>query len=320
MLDARNVHRKVTRKIYDFSPEQLANLTAIVWLYRGQSDRFLQLIGQHLSSMVSQAHASVVPLHEYLATIKLLATGVIRHASACANPTNPASEKVADATDAALNPFLDALKAFRADAKAWTGSTKKHAAKTIPANAGNAALHQAAERLDVLADSSRDLLKSANQLYKLAGEAIDAVLTAERDAAGHQHGAKGNASGSGNGRELQRAQKEAELARARLTGEELELARVRYFHRQARWLQERFPDAELRDVPGLVKLVTRAEIEANDWSLTPGRYVGVAPEEVDEDFDFEATLRDIHVELQGLNAEAAELADKIARNFEELGA
>jgi type I restriction enzyme M protein len=37
MLDARNVYRKVTRKIYDFSPEQLANLTSIVWLYRGQS-------------------------------------------------------------------------------------------------------------------------------------------------------------------------------------------------------------------------------------------------------------------------------------------
>ena len=74
------------------------------------------------------------------------------------------------------------------------------------------------------------------------------------------------------------------------------------------------------DVPGLVKRVSRAEIEANDWSLTPGRYVGVAPEEVDEDFDFEAALRDIHIELKGLNEEAAVLAARIARNFEELGA
>lgn len=44
MIDARNVYRKVTRKIYDFSPEQLANLTAIVWLYRGQQERFLDLV------------------------------------------------------------------------------------------------------------------------------------------------------------------------------------------------------------------------------------------------------------------------------------
>src|SRR5690606_33097439 len=95
---------------------------------------------------------------------------------------------------------------------------------------------------------------------------------------------------------------------------------VRYFYRQALWLQDRFPDAKLRDVPGLVRLVSRAEIEANDWSLTPGRYVGVAPEEVDADFDFETALKDIHIELKGLNEEAMELAATITRNFEELGA
>ena len=55
----------------------------------------------------------------------------------------------------------------------------------------------------------------------------------------------------------------------------------------------------LRDVEGLVKLVDRAEIEAHDWSLTPGRYVGVAPEETDEDFDFEEALRAIHIDLEG---------------------
>jgi len=94
---------------------------------------------------------------------------------------------------------------------------------------------------------------------------------------------------------------------------------VRYFWKQAHWLTERFPEAKLRDVEGLVKLVDRAEIEANDWSLTPGRYVGVAPEEVDEEFDFEETLREIHVEIEDLNAEAVRLAATIKKNFEELG-
>ena len=36
MLDARNIYRKVSRSIYDFSPEQQKNIAAIVWLYRGQ--------------------------------------------------------------------------------------------------------------------------------------------------------------------------------------------------------------------------------------------------------------------------------------------
>ena len=61
------------------------------------------------------------------------------------------------------------------------------------------------------------------------------------------------------------------------------------------------------------------EIEEHDWSLTPGRYVGVAPEDEDEDFDFEEALRSIHIDLQGLNEEAVALAVRIARNFEELG-
>ena len=86
------------------------------------------------------------------------------------------------------------------------------------------------------------------------------------------------------------------------------------------WLQDRFPDAKLVAVPGLVKLVDRKEIEAADWSLTPGRYVGVAPPEEDEDFDFEQALRDIHTELADLNKEAIELATSIQANFEELGA
>ena len=47
--------------------------------------------------------------------------------------------------------------------------------------------------------------------------------------------------------------------------------------------------------------------------------MGIAPEEVDEDFDFEQVLRDIHVELADLNAEAVELARTIQTNFEELG-
>ena len=117
----------------------------------------------------------------------------------------------------------------------------------------------------------------------------------------------------------------AEIGRARRTLEDgrrdavESLRRARYFVRQSDWLQEHFPEAELRDVEGLVKLVDRSEIEAHDWSLTPGRYVGVAPEEEDEDFDFEEALWSIHIDLKRLNEEAAELAARIARNFEQLG-
>ena len=85
----------------------------------------------------------------------------------------------------------------------------------------------------------------------------------------------------------------------------------------ADWLEERFPDGKYRNVEGLVKAVTREEIAANDWSLTPGRYVGVA-ETDDNDEDFAEKFASFHEELRKLNAEAATLAKKIDANFKEL--
>ena len=71
------------------------------------------------------------------------------------------------------------------------------------------------------------------------------------------------------------------------------------------------------DVEGLVKLVDHVELETNDWSLTPGRYVGVALEVEDENFDFEEEITTIHDDLELLNTEAKELATAISVKFKE---
>ncbi|HRU02473.1 MAG TPA: hypothetical protein P5239_12310, partial [Victivallales bacterium] len=63
---------------------------------------------------------------------------------------------------------------------------------------------------------------------------------------------------------------------------------------------------------------TIKEIEAKDWSLSPGRYVGVDTT-TDDDIDYEERLREIHVELQSLNEEAIQLVQTIMNNFKELG-
>lgn len=84
------------------------------------------------------------------------------------------------------------------------------------------------------------------------------------------------------------------------------------------WLTSRFPDGEYVDVLGLCKVVNRVEIEASDYSLTPGRYVGVE-DQLDHDFDYETEMGIIKEELKELNAEAIVLADKILINLEELG-
>ncbi len=72
------------------------------------------------------------------------------------------------------------------------------------------------------------------------------------------------------------------------------------------------------DVPGLCRAATIEEIEAQGWSLNPGRYVGVAPGEEVSDEEFKAQLEALNEELETLNAQARELEVTIARNVAEI--
>ncbi|MCK4828217.1 N-6 DNA methylase, partial [bacterium] len=80
-------------------------------------------------------------------------------------------------------------------------------------------------------------------------------------------------------------------------------------------LDEYFPDGIYMDVKGLCKVTTLKEIEAQSWSLNPGRYVGVA-ERVD-DVDFKFRLQELNEELEILNSEARELEERLAKNISE---
>ena len=82
-------------------------------------------------------------------------------------------------------------------------------------------------------------------------------------------------------------------------------------------MAQHFPDGKYVDVAGLCKVATIAEIEAQSWSLNPGRYVGVAARK-EEDFDFKERLEELNEELETLNAEARELEERIAENVGKL--
>lgn len=298
MLDARNIFRKVSRSVCDFSPEQQKNIAAIVWLYRGQKSRFLKLVGSYLSQAVDEgatANAALEVFEEALG--KLI--DLIAPFAGIKRTDDPLADLWDELTSAQATVTAD-VEAFAneaaAQAKIW-----KRAARD------NGGLYAAREALHPLANRCRDLTKQIDLAAKLSGRVIDIAVKelVARD------------SDSWKSADIGRARKALEAARAEAVEA---LRQARYFVKQADWLQERFPDAVLRDVEGLVKLVDHAAIKAQGWSLTPGRYVGVAPEERDEDFDFEEALRTIHIDLKGLNEEAADLAKRIAQNFEELGA
>ena len=80
---------------------------------------------------------------------------------------------------------------------------------------------------------------------------------------------------------------------------------------------ERFPRGAYGDVAGLSKVATVADIEAQGWSLNPGRYVGVG-ERAADDFDFSERLEELNEELEALNGEARALEGTIAENVSSL--
>lgn len=82
-------------------------------------------------------------------------------------------------------------------------------------------------------------------------------------------------------------------------------------------MKEHFPDGKYADVAGLCKVATLKEIEAQGWSLNPGRYVGVAERE-DDGFDFAERLEELNEELEVLNTEASELEERISDNVAKL--
>jgi type I restriction enzyme M protein len=82
-------------------------------------------------------------------------------------------------------------------------------------------------------------------------------------------------------------------------------------------MNEKFPEGNYADVAGLCKVATRTEIEAQGWSLNPGRYVGVA-ERAADDFDFAERLQELNEELERLNAEARKLEGRISENVAKL--
>jgi len=82
-------------------------------------------------------------------------------------------------------------------------------------------------------------------------------------------------------------------------------------------MKDHFPKGKYADVAGLCKVATLKEIEAQGWSLNPGRYVGVAEREA-EDFVFTERLEELNEELETLNLEAHELEERIGENVENL--
>ncbi len=292
MLDARGIFRVVTRKINDFSPEQLQNITAIVELYRGNNTLFVETVSGYFDEFVDAMSKFDVNHTQVFESAESLANTVERIAPVLGGEAKVLLKKTSDES----KKLLGTLEKKRAELKA-VGSTAGLSVSKI-----SKTQHTAYESAHAALDVVKSLRDSAELLCKGVTEFAERAI-AETEKPAVKSG------------DVKKMIKDLEKLKAESA---TFVKRAGYMLHQVKWLQSRFPDAEFVDVPGLCKVVSKKEIAENDYSLTPGRYVGVAPKE-DDGVDFVERMTQIKVELQQLNNEAVELAEQISKNFEALG-
>lgn len=324
MLDARHVYRKVTRKIYDFTPEQQKNLASIVWLHRGQRHRFARLVWEHRRDAIMGAaqaqHALAYWLSEdiqpkepgYLVACLNKFTFDDYHDDA-AKKAEGYSEAVAKLKEivAALKEQPDEIHRAAVALNQSIEAVRESAEDGI--NLDKDAPEQNAGRIASTA-TRMDAVDEQAAAFRKAIETFAKGLRQGADLVEKQLGARRSESWKKSWEVSTKLAKLETAVEQFRNGAEL----LRYFLRHVHWLLQRFPEARYADVAGLCKVVTSRAIEAADWSLTPGRFVGVAPSEEDEHFDFVITIKEIHTTLGLLNKEAADLAARIQTNLEGL--
>ena len=339
MIDARNVYHVVSARSHVFTDEQHANLNAIVWLYRGETEKFTALVARYqrqadewlaaLPARIAAAGAAVAALADLLAVfaertdIYELNGGE----SLPATVDGPPNPETAEDTPARVTP--QQLETFRAELAAAQADTATGAAiaallqDCAAAHAASAATDFASHAAQVKLQATLETLQPR---LKAAGKAIEAShkqWLKLLDSAEKTLRARSSRAFDGKAiREAKRALLAADSKKYEaptVRDEVLDaLKQAAYFIHQVHWLHSRFPQGRFAAVPGLCKAVTMDEIAANDYSLTPGRYVGVAAAAAEDEDDFVEKLREIHDELAELNDKAAELAGRIAGNFAEL--
>ncbi|WP_252231862.1 N-6 DNA methylase [Clostridium sp. ZBS15] len=310
MIDARNTFRKVNRTINDFSQEQLKNLTSIVWLYRGENEKYLKLIKDYIVEYSNKAEKINEKSKEFESVLQLLVDQFQEFNSFKLIGEEDKEKKV---------EYYESLKALEKDMDKYFIDKEKlnyeiqdylNKVKSYTDNAfssieeHNAIQKNIYTRFENISKELKLNVKTIDRLYKEANNILD---KAEKEL-------NAKKSDVWNTKVVRENRKIFEELRRKL----IEFIKdINYIYSQVKWLQTKFVNAKLEDIEGLCKLVDIDTIKQNDWSLTPGRYVGVE-QSIDEDFDFEGRLKEIHIELDGLNEEAFELAKIIKANFEEL--
>jgi len=286
-IDARNVFTQIDRAHRELNDAQTQNLAMIPRLHKGRRGEFVALVDGYFRSGLAKLQAS----HAKLPALAERLRAVLGEDAA----------EAPEATAAGLSA-VDRLLAH------WVELGPLAATQQAYFQA-----HGAAEAVDARNEAQHALRATYAPFFEHLHVSLKALDKAIRDGDKRKAEAAKAAGRRGGGNRQSKAVKEALQA----LHDEVKLAESDFGYIE--WLQQRFPKAAYEDVTGLCKLATQSEIEEQDWSLNPGRYVGVVIEEdgkTEEEFtEHMATALD---ELTALSAAAGEMEAVVFANLKAI--
>jgi type I restriction enzyme M protein len=281
-IDARNIFTQIDRAHREFSEEQVQNIAIISKLHKGKRADFIRLVDSYFRKGMEQ-----------LLTNR--------------EKVEPVSEQLLDVLDdtqgkqavGELVSQWQGLKALQQASDAYIQAADLHLTTPEAIETANRTQQALRAKFDPFFQQLHTGLK---QLDKV-------VRQHEKARAEEARQAGKRATSDRNARRLKEALEELH--------KEVRSAEAYYQH--IHWLQERFPNAEYEDVTGLCKLATPEEVKEQDYSLNPGRYVGVVIEEDGKtEEEFLSDLAEWNQSLGQLNSEASTLSRLISVNVDQI--
>lgn len=281
-INARNVFTQIDRAHREFSPEQINNLAIISKLHKGKRREFVHLINTYFEKgmrLLAENKMQVEPVSEQLLEVLDDEQGKI-------------------AVGDLVNRWKD-LNLLQRKYNDYQVSVAGKFSEKEQVDDINKAQHSLQNNFEPFFDR---LHQGLIQLDKTVRKVEKAKVKKAKS-------------------EGKRATTDRQTKQLKTALEQLhkEVKSAELFFKHIHWLQERFPSVKYEDVVGLCKLASLEEIRAQDYSLNPGRYVGVVIEEdgkTEEEFIGEVIKS--QKQLEDLAVQSNKLEQIISNNISAL--
>jgi type I restriction enzyme M protein len=301
-LDARNVYHQIDRAHREWTEEQQQNLATIVRLYRGETNRYLELIDSYLKNG-DTVLKTVKPLKDELTE---LLTTKIKALKDYLEETK--TEKRTPTKKAEFETLAYIIDSFEVTEPKINETVLSKSSTPISETAlNNDAQLEAATLLEYSVQQNNFDIEA---LKKDVNTIIEHFKTADKNA-------KLKNDKIWTKYDLIRTDKKLEEA---LENYAKAVDQTKYWYSNIHWLETRFPEGKYQDVIGLCKMADRTEYsEEQEYSLNAGRYVGI---EIEDDKitheEFNLRLKLSAEKLTSLNSIAHTLEKSIETNLNDL--